>query len=195
VTTVTTTWRQAWVGLRFLLVMTVVLGLLYPAALLLIGRLVPGTADGSYVAGSDGTVVGSALIGQAFEGAEWFHPRPSAAGDGYDSLCSSGSNLGPNNPDLVAAIEERIGEVAGENGVPRDQVPADAVTASASGLDPHISPAYAAIQVARVAAARGLTIDEVEALVAEHTEGPVLGFLGDPGVNVVTLNAALSELT
>jgi K+-transporting ATPase ATPase C chain len=195
VTTVTTTWRQAWVGLRFLLVMTVVLGLLYPAALLLIGRLVPGTADGSYVAGSDGTVVGSALIGQAFEGAEWFHPRPSTAGDGYDALSSSGSNLGPNNPDLVAAIEERIEEVASENGVRRDEVPADAVTASASGLDPHISPAYAAIQVSRVAAARGLEIDEVEALVAEHTDGPVLGFLGDPGVNVVTLNLALSELT
>jgi K+-transporting ATPase ATPase C chain len=195
VTTVTTTWRQAWVGLRFLLVMTVVLGLLYPAALLLIGRLVPGTADGSYVAGSDGTVVGSALIGQAFDGAEWFHPRPSAAGDGYDALSSSGSNLGPNNPDLVAAIEERIEEVASENGVRRDEVPADAVTASASGLDPHISPAYAAIQVSRVAAARGLEIDEVEALVAEHTDGPVLGFLGDPGVNVVTLNLALSELT
>jgi K+-transporting ATPase ATPase C chain len=195
VTTVTTTWRQAWVGLRFLLVMTVVLGLLYPAALLLVGRLVPDTADGSYVAGSDGTVVGSALIGQAFDGAEWFHPRPSAAGDGYDALSSSGSNLGPNNPDLVAAIEERIEEVASENGVRRDEVPADAVTASASGLDPHISPAYAAIQVSRVAAARGLSIDEVEALVAEHTEGPVLGFLGDPGVNVVTLNLALSELT
>jgi K+-transporting ATPase ATPase C chain len=195
VTTVTTTWRQAWVGLRFLLVMTVVLGLLYPAALLLVGRLVPGTADGSYVAGSDGTVVGSALIGQAFDGAEWFHPRPSAAGDGYDALSSSGSNLGPNNPDLVAAIEERIEEVASENGVRRDEVPADAVTASASGLDPHISPAYAAIQVSRVAAARGLEIDEVEALVAEHTDGPVLGFLGDPGVNVVTLNLALSELT
>jgi K+-transporting ATPase ATPase C chain len=195
VTTVTTTWRQAWVGLRFLLVMTVVLGLLYPAALLLVGRLVPDTADGSYVAGSDGTVVGSALIGQAFDGAEWFHPRPSAAGDGYDALSSSGSNLGPNNPDLVAAIEERIEEVASENGVRRDEVPADAVTASASGLDPHISPAYAAIQVSRVAAARGLEIDEVEALVAEHTDGPVLGFLGDPGVNVVTLNLALSELT
>jgi K+-transporting ATPase ATPase C chain len=195
VTTVTTTWRQAWVGLRFLLVMTVVLGLLYPAALLLVGRLVPGTADGSYVAGPDGTVVGSALIGQSFDGAEWFHPRPSAAGDGYDALSSSGSNLGPNNPDLVAAIEERIDEVASENGVRRDEVPADAVTASASGLDPHISPAYAAIQVSRVAAARGLEIGEVEALVAEHTEGPVLGFLGDPGVNVVTLNLALSELT
>jgi K+-transporting ATPase ATPase C chain len=191
----TATLRQAWVAIRFLLVMTVVLGVLYPLGVYAVGRVVPARADGSYVTTRDGVVVGSALVGQQFHGAQYFHSRPSAAGaDGYDALSSSGSNLGPNNEDLVAAVQERIAAVAEEEGVSRDLVPADAVTASGSGLDPHISPAYADLQVARVARERGLPVADVQRLVAESTDQPVLGFLGDPGVNVLRLNLALDEL-
>jgi potassium-transporting ATPase KdpC subunit len=195
VTSMTTTLRQAWVGLRLLLVMTVLLGVVYPFAVFLVGRVVPGTSDGSYVAASDGTVVGSALIGQQFEGAEWFHPRPSAAGDGYDPLSSGGSNLGPENPDLVAAVTERIAAVAAEDGVDPGQVPPDAVTASGSGLDPAISRDYAAIQVERVARERGVDPSVVRDLVAQHTSGRILGFIGEPTVNVLELNLALTGLT
>jgi len=194
VTSVTSTLRQAWVGLRLLLVMTVLLGVIYPLGVFVVGRVAPGSADGSFVTAADGAVVGSALIGQQFDGAEWFHPRPSAAGEGYDPLASGGTNLGPENPDLIAAVAERIAAVAEENGVDPSMVPADAVTASGSGLDPDISPEYAAIQVQRVAAARGLAVAEVEALVADSTNGRILGFLGEPRVNVLTLNLALSEL-
>jgi potassium-transporting ATPase KdpC subunit len=194
VTSMTSTLRQAWVGLRLLLVMTVLLGVLYPFAVFVVGRVAPGTSDGSYVTASDGTVVGSALIGQQFEGAEWFHPRPSVAGDGYDPLASGGSNLGPDNPDLVAAVTERIAAVAADNGVDPGQVPPDAVTASGSGLDPHISPEYAEIQVARVARERGLDAAQVRALVVAHTSGRVLGFIGEPAVDVLELNLALSGL-
>jgi K+-transporting ATPase ATPase C chain len=191
----TATLRQAWVGLRLLLVMTVLLGVVYPFAVFLVGRVVSGTSDGSYVTASDGTVVGSALIGQQFEGAEWFHPRPSAAGDGYDPLASGGSNLGPENPDLVAAVTERIAAVAAEDGVDPSQVPPDAVTASGSGLDPAISPEYAAIQVERVARERGVDLSVVRDLVAQHTSGRILGFIGEPTVNVLELNLALTGLT
>jgi K+-transporting ATPase ATPase C chain len=191
----TATLRQAWVGLRLLLVMTVLLGVVYPFAVFLVGRVVSGTSDGPYVTASDGTVVGSALIGQQFEGAEWFHPRPSAAGDGYDPLASGGSNLGPENPDLVAAVTERIAAVAAEDGVDPSQVPPDAVTASGSGLDPAISPEYAAIQVERVARERGVDLSVVRDLVAQHTSGRILGFIGEPTVNVLELNLALTGLT
>lgn len=190
----TATLRQAWVGLRLLLLMTVLLGVLYPLAVLVVGRVAPATSDGSYVTTPDGTVVGSALIGQQFDGAEWFHSRPSAAGEGYDALASGGSNLGPENPVLVAAVAERIAAVALDNGVDPSQVPPDAVTASGSGLDPHISPEYAEIQVDRVAAARGLEPAEVRSLVERSTEGRILGFIGEPAVNVLELNLALSAL-
>lgn len=189
------TLRQAWVAVRFLLVMTVLLGVVYPVGVYAVGRVVPARADGSYVTSSDGTVVGSALIGQQFDGAQYVHSRPSAAGaDGYDALSSSGSNLGPTNEDLVTAVEERIRAVAEEEGVSAEAVPADAVTASGSGLDPHISPAYAQLQVARVARERGLPVSEVQRLVTESTDAAVLGFLGEPGVNVLRLNLALDEL-
>lgn len=189
------TLRQAWVAVRFLLVMTVLLGVVYPVGVYAVGRVVPARADGSYVTSSDGTVVGSALIGQQFDGAQYFHSRPSAAGaDGYDALSSSGSNLGPNNEDLVTAVQERLAAVAEEEGVSPQDVPADAVTASGSGLDPHISPAYAQLQVARVARERGLPASEVQRLVTESTDAAVLGFLGEPGVNVLRLNLALDEL-
>lgn len=200
--------RQTLAGLRVLLVLTVLLGVLYPVAVFAVGQVglrwqANGSlllADGSHAdarstgAGTDNAVVGSALVGQAFTGDEWFHSRPSAAGDGYDTLASAGSNLGPLNPDLVAAIEARRVEVAAADGTASGDVPPDALTASASGLDPHISPAYAAQQVSRVAAARGLDQAAVTALVAEHTAGRDLGVLGEPRVNVLELNLALDRL-
>jgi K+-transporting ATPase ATPase C chain len=188
------TMRQAWVGLRLLLLMTLIVGVVYPAAITVVGRLMPDRADGSLLTGPDGSVVGSRLIGQGFEGDQWFVPRPSAAGDGYDALSSGGSNLAADNPDLVQTVEKRKAEVASREGVSPDEVPADAVTASGSGLDPHISPAYAELQVARVAKARGLAEDQVRSLVEQSTDEPGLGFLGEPGVNVLALNLALESL-
>jgi K+-transporting ATPase ATPase C chain len=147
-----------------------------------------------------GQTVGSSLIGQSFSDAdgnplpEWFQPRPSAAGDGYDSAASSGSNLGPENADLIAAIEERRAQVAAFNGVPASEVPVDALTASSSGLDPHISPEYALLQVQRVADERGLSADDVRALVESKIQARDAGYLGEPTVNVLQLNAAVAEM-
>jgi K+-transporting ATPase ATPase C chain len=180
--------RQSVAALRVLLVLTVLLGVLYPAAVWAVGRAVPDRADGSLLR-VDGQVVGSRLLGQSFEGPEWFHPRPSA--NDYDGLASAPSNLGPSNPDLVAAIDERRAAVAREDGVDPSAVPPDALTGSGSGLDPDISPAYAAIQVARVARERGLDEAVVRRLVADATSGRELGFLGEPTVNVLELNASL----
>ena len=185
--------RQSWAGLRVLLLFTVVLGIAYPLAVTGVSQVAFGDqADGSLVR-HDGEIVGSSLIGQAFEGDEWFHSRPSAAGDGYDPLASSGSNLGPESADLLATVEERRAAVAAENGVDPSDVPPDAITASGSGLDPHISPAYARLQVARVAEARGLAADAVADLVSEHTDGRILGILGGERVNVLELNLALED--
>lgn len=180
--------RQSFAAARVLLVLTVLLGVLYPAAVWAVGRAVPDRADGSLLR-VDGQVVGSRLLGQTFEGPTWFHPRPSAGS--YDGLASAPSNLGPSNPDLVAAIEERRAAVAAEEGVEPAAVPPDAVTASGSGLDPHVSPAYADLQVPRVARERGLPVDQVRRLVEEATSGRVLGYLGEPTVNVLELNASL----
>jgi K+-transporting ATPase ATPase C chain len=188
------TLRQAWVGLRLLIVMTVIVGIAYPFAIWAVGRLDAGTADGSYLTAKDGHVVGSALIGQGFEGPTWFHPRPSAAGAGYDALSSGGSNLAADNSDLVTAVAKRKAAIVAEDGVDPSVVPADAVTASGSGLDPHISRAYAQIQVARVAKARGLDTATVQQLVEQSTDQPLLGFIGEPGVNVLKLNLALDNL-
>jgi K+-transporting ATPase ATPase C chain len=188
------TLRQGWVALRLLVVMTVLLGVVYPFAMFAVGRIVSGTSDGSYVTNSSGAVVGSALIGQSFEGDQWFWPRPSAAGEGYDALSSSGTNLAADNPDLVAAVGDRQSAAAAANGVQPGDVPADAVTASGSGLDPDISPEYAQQQVARVAAARGTDIAQVTALVEGATQGRLLGFIGEPRVNVLQLNLALENL-
>lgn len=196
-----TTGRTVLVALRAMVVFTLLLGVGYTAALTAVGQLaLPAQANGSLVLSDAGDVVGSALIGQSFTDADgaalpqYFQSRPSAAGDGYDGGASSGSNLGPENADLVAAIAERRAGIAEREGVPESAVPADAVTASASGLDPHISPAYASIQVDRVAEARGLPVEEVRDLVAAHTQGPDLGFLGESTVNVVELNLALDAL-
>jgi K+-transporting ATPase ATPase C chain len=179
-------------GLRAVLVFTVLVGVGYPLAVTGIAQLAFGDqADGSLVE-RDGVVVGSSLIGQSFAGDEWFHPRPSAAGDGYDGMASSPSNLGPTNEVLLDSVAERVEAYREVNGLADGQpVPVDAVTASGSGLDPHISVANARLQAPRVALARGLEVDEVLRLVDEHTEGPALGFLGEAGVNVVELNVAL----
>ena len=185
--------RQSLAGLRLLLVLTVVLGLAYPMAVYGVGRLVPDRADGSMLT-VDGSVVGSRLIGQAFDGDEWFLPRPSVAGDGYDPLASGASNLGPENPDLLATVTERKRAVADREGVDTSAVPPDAVTASGSGLDPDISPEYARLQVERVARVRGLDPAAVGGLVDDHVQGRDLGFLGEPHVNVLELNAALAVL-
>lgn len=193
--------RTLWVAIRAMAVFTVLLGIGYTAVITGIGQLaLPAQANGSLVTNAEGQVVGSSLIGQGFVDADgnplpqYFQSRPSAAGNGWDAAASSGSNLGPANPDLVSAIGERRAQIAAFDGVPEDRVPADAVTASGSGLDPHISPEYAAIQVARVAQARHLTADRVRELVAAHTRGRDLGYLGEPTVNVLELNLALDEL-
>ena len=195
-----TTARTHWVAIRAMLVFTLVLGVAYTIVVTGIGQLVlPAQANGS-VERSGGEVVGSALIGQSFADdsgeplPEWFQPRPSAAGDGYDGGASSGSNWGPENTDLIAAIEERKAQVAAVNGVSEADVPVDAVTASASGLDPHISPEYALLQVARIAGERGLPESEVRELVESRIQARDLGYLGEPTVNVLQLNLALSEL-
>ena len=187
--------RQAWVGLRFLVVMTVVLGILYPLAVFAVGRVVPGTADGSLVTNASGSVVGSRLIGQSFTGDQWFWPRPSAAGAGYDAMSSGGSNLGADNPQLVKLVRDRLDSITSAEGVAPGLIPPDAVAASASGLDPDISPGYAWQQVGRVARARGLDRAAVAALVEQQTQGRLLGFIGEPRVNVLALNLALSRLT
>jgi K+-transporting ATPase ATPase C chain len=191
---VTNALRQSWAGLRVLLVLTVLLGLGYPLAVMGISQLLMNDqANGSLVE-REGEVVGSALIGQTFEGAEWFHSRPSAAGEGYDPLATAGSNLGPESDELLALVEERRVAVAEEDAVDPADVPPDALTASGSGLDPHISPAYAYQQVERVAAERGLDQAAVRALVDDYVEVRVFGFLGGERVNVLELNLALIGL-
>ncbi|MFV0286050.1 MAG: potassium-transporting ATPase subunit KdpC [Demequina sp.] len=192
--------RASGTGLKMLAAFTVVCGVAYPLLITGVAKVAfPWQAAGSLVtaAGEHTTeraeAAGSALIGQAFEGDEWFQSRPSAAGDGYDTLASGGSNLGPESPDLVATITERRAQVAQREGVDVSEVPADAVTASGSGLDGSISPAYAALQVPRVARERGLTEDEVSALVAQATHERTLGVLGDPYVDVLALNTSLER--
>lgn len=184
--------RQLLTALKTVLVLTVVLGVAYPLLVLGLGRLgLSHQADGSLIT-VDGRVVASRLVGQAFEGDQWFQPRPSA-GD-YDAQASGGSNAGPNDLELVASIEKRRAAIARRDGVPPADVPAEAVTASGSGLDPSISPAYALLQVDRVARVRGLPADRVRQLVQQHTTGRTLGFLGEPRVNVVELNLDLRDL-
>jgi len=184
--------RQTWIGIRLVIFGTIVLGLIYPILVTGIGQVFASSAaNGSLIKAADGTVIGSSLIGQNFSEPQWFHSRPSAAGaDGYDAQSSGASNLGPNNDDLLEAVEERKAAVIAEDG-PGD-IPADALTASGSGLDPHISSAYADRQIARVARENSLTPAEVAELVADHTEGRMLGFIGEPRVNVVELNLAIS---
>jgi potassium-transporting ATPase KdpC subunit len=191
------TGRQLWAGVRAMLIATLTLGLLYPLVITGIARVIaPDRADGSLTT-VDGRVVGSSLIGQAFTDADgnplpqYFQSRPSASD--HDGTASGGSNLGPNSAELADLIEQRRAEVAAFNGMPTADVPPDAVTASASGLDPGISPVYAVIQVDRVARQRGVPVSDVERLVAQATVGRDLGFIGAPYVNVLELNLALDR--
>jgi K+-transporting ATPase ATPase C chain len=151
-------------------------------------------ANGSLIVEKDGTIRGSKLLGQGFTADKYFHPRPSSAGNGYDAANSSGSNLGPTSQKLNDAIKDRVATYRTENGLKEsDPVPADAVTASGSGLDPHISLRNAELQIPRVAKACGLDADKVRALVKHYTDSADLGFLGEPGVNVLQLNLALDR--
>ena len=184
--------RQLAPALVLFLALTLLTGIAYPLAVTGVAQVAfPDRADGSLIE-RDGRVVGSRLIGQAFTGARYFHPRPSAAGEGYDAMASSPSNLGPTNDVLIRSVRDRRAAYRRENNLGPDQrIPIDAVTASGSGLDPHISAANARLQAARIAQARGLAPNDVLALIEEHTDGRSLGFLGEPGVNVLELNLAL----
>lgn len=194
------TWRTGLVAARAMLAFTLILGVVYPLAATGAAQvLLSPQANGSLLSGSGGAVVGSSLIGQSFTDAaveplpEYFQPRPSMAGDGYDAAASGGSNAGPENPKLVDAIAERRAAVAAFNGVSENSVPPDAVTASGSGLDPHISLAYAELQVRRVAEARSVPEGEIRAMVEQSTQGRDAGLLGEPRVNVVVLNNLLQQ--
>lgn len=182
--------RQLFAGLRLLVVMTVLLGFAYPAVIVLAAQAFPAQAAGSLVTAAGGHVVGSALLGQAFDGPEWFQPRPSASD--YSGETSGGSNLSPVSAELEQAKQERRAALEQANPDAVAPLPEDALTASASGLDPHISPAYARWQVPRVAAARGMPPVELEAMIEAATERAPLGYLGQDGVNVTRLNLALS---
>lgn len=168
---------------------------LYPLAIWGLSQAVfHGKANGSLIE-RDGKVVGSALLGQNFAAEKYFHPRPSAAGNGYDAANSSGSNLGPTSQKQFDAIKDRVAVYRKENGLAGETlIPADAVTASGSGLDPEISPANAMLQVDRIARARHFAAGNIETLIRAHTRGRTFGILGDPGVNVLELNLALDEM-
>ena len=169
----------------------------YPIAVTGISKLTfADKANGSLILDKNGTIIGSSLLGQNFSSAGYFHPRPSSAGaNGYDAASSSGSNLGPTSQKLADQIKERIATYRASNGLAETQpVPADAVTASASGLDPHISPANAALQIARVANIRSVTPEKVRALIVANTDHADLGLLGEDGVNVLKLNLALDGM-
>ena len=170
---------------------TLLLGVAYPLAITGVAALAfPFQAGGSLVR-DGGKVVGSALIGQPFAAPRYLHGRPSAAGKGYDASASSGSNYGPLSPDLIAREKTDAQAIRDLGGAARP--PADSVTTSGSGLDPDISPAYARLQAARIAAARGVSGDQVQAVINQFTQGPVLGFLGQPRVNVLMANRALDR--
>jgi K+-transporting ATPase ATPase C chain len=180
-------------GFRLTLVFTILTGLVYPAVMTGISQLIfPRQANGSLITVND-KVVGSSLIGQAFTRPEYFHPRPSAAGNGYDASASGGSNLGPTSQKLIDRVRGSVADFRKENPDFTGNIPADILTTSSSGLDPHISPAAAEAQAARVAKARGASLDKVKDLINRFTTGPDLGFLGEPGVNVLLLNLAVDE--
>ena len=185
--------QRLWPAFALLLAMTVITGAIYPAVVTGVAQLVfPSQANGSMIV-VNGQAIGSSLIGQAFSDDKYFWGRPSAAGkDGYDASGSAGTNLGPTSKALIDRIAAEVDRQRAANG--GGPVPVDLVTTSASGLDPDISPAAAAYQVARVATARGMSEADVRAAVQRHTEGPILGFLGEPRVNVLELNLALDGL-
>jgi potassium-transporting ATPase KdpC subunit len=176
------------------ILLIVITGIIYPGVVTGVAQIVfPRQANGSLVS-AKGRVVGSALIGQTFTQPYYFHPRPSAAGSGYVGDSSSGTNKGPTDRKLAdTLIASAIDSAVAQDGAVKGSIPGDMVTSSGSGLDPHISPDNAALQVARVARARHLSMDQVQALVTAHTEGRQFGFFGEPRVNVLTLNLALDS--
>jgi K+-transporting ATPase ATPase C chain len=177
-------------GVRFVLVTMVLLGGGYHLLLWGIGRVVfPAQAEGSLIRRADGTIAGSRLVAQKFTKPEYFHPRPS--GVDYNAASTGGTNYGPSNPDHLKAVQERLDAVTKQENVAASAVPSEMITASGGGLDPHIPPAAAELQAARVAAARGWPVDRVRELIRQHTESPTLGFLGRARVNVLQLNLAL----
>jgi K+-transporting ATPase ATPase C chain len=187
-------WSQLGPALRINLFLTILLGVAYPLAITGICQMVfPHQANGSLINQGD-KVVGSELIGQNFAKPEYFHPRPSAAGnDGYDPTSSGGSYYGPTNQKLIDRVKASVEKFHQENPDYNGPIPADLLTASGSGLDPHISPASAEVQVARVARARRIPVDQLETVVARYTQPPSLGLLGEPRVNVLKLNLALDQ--
>ena len=187
-------WQQLLPGLRIKLFMTVLLGVVYPLAMTGICQvLFPHRSNGSLITQGE-KVIGSELIGQNFAKPEYFQPRPSAAGnDGYDATASGGSNFGPTNQKLIDRVKASIEKFRKENPDYQGPIPADMMTTSASGLDPHLSPDSAMAQVPRVAKARGVSVEQVNQLVGQLTEGPDLGVLGEPRVNVLRLNLALDQ--
>jgi len=185
--------KQLVIAIKATLLLTVLTGLLYPLAVTGLAQILfPHQANGSLLT-VNGRTVGSELIGQSFTKPEYFHGRPSAAGNGYDGLSSGGSNYGPTNQKLADRVRDDVKRVRAENPTYTGPIPADLVTASGSGLDPHISPASAELQVVRVAAARGASMETVRQLVAAHTEGRQYGLFGEPRVNVLELNLALDQ--
>ncbi len=187
-------WEQILPALRLKLFMTVLLGVAYPLAMTGVSQLIfPKQSNGSLIT-AGGKVIGSELIGQGFAKPEYFHPRPSNAGaNGYDATASGGFNQGPTNQKLIDRVKAAVEQFRKENPDYSGPIPADLVTASGSGLDPHISPDSARAQAARIAKARGMTTGAVEQLVNEFTEGPDLGLLGEPRVNVLKLNLSLDQ--
>ncbi len=187
-------WKELLPGLRIKLLMTLLLGIVYPLSITGICQLIfPHRANGSLIT-AGGKVIGSELIGQNFARPEYFHPRPSAAGsDGYDATASKGSNYGPTNQKLADRVKASVAAFLKENPEYHGPIPADLLTASASGLDPHISPDSARAQAVRVARARGASVDQVDRLIVQFTEAPDFHLLGEPRVNVLKLNLALDQ--
>jgi len=185
--------RSTLIAIRFAIITLVITGILYPLAMTGLAHIAfPDKSSGSLIE-QDGQVVGSEYIGQQFSGPQYFHPRPSAAGSGYDAMQSGGSNLGPTSANLIGRVRDAVARLVAENPGLAGHVPVDMVTASGSGLDPDISPANAEAQIARVAAARNMSEDDVKRLVDENTAGRDLGFLGEKRVNVLALNLALDR--
>jgi K+-transporting ATPase ATPase C chain len=187
-------WQQLGTGFKMMLVLTVLTGLLYPGVVTgLCQVLFPARANGSLIV-ANGHAIGSELIGQNFKRPEYFQPRPSAAGnDGYDPMASGASNLGPTSQKLADRVKDSVASFRKNNPDYTGPIPADLVTSSGSGLDPDISPASAEAQAARIARARGIPVEQVRVLIAAHTQGRDLGFLGEPRVNVLEINLALDQ--